>query len=110
MTNILTIQPTEVFSILGTKIHHIYKCDGLILCDFYGISSILGCSWEKAVQIAVKHDRLTVFEKQLYCTADDLAFLIDELPEVPLTAKELAKKIHKTSTTELSNYFLFNQQ
>jgi hypothetical protein len=107
----LPTQPKQFVSSAGTLVNGIYKCDGqIILCDFNCIAILLECTPEKAVQIAKKRDRVSMFDKQLYCTADDFAFLVDELPEAPLVAKQIAQKIHRTSETALLYYFLFDYQ
>lgn len=110
MTNILTNQPTQALSVLGTKIPHIYKYEGVILCDIQGIATILSCSPEEALKTIIKYDRLTVFKKQLYCSSDDFAFLVDELPEASSLAKKIANSIHKSSETALLYFFLFDYQ
>ena len=109
MTNILPIEPKQ-FVMLGKLVPYIYRCYGLVLCDFNGISELLNISLEKALKDAKEKNRVTTFQNQCYCTADDFAFWVDELPEAPLLAKQLAKRIHKTSDTEMAKYFLFERK
>ena len=95
---------------LGTVVRHIKKCDSIILCDFIGVAQLLNLPIEKALQMAREGDWVTTVNGEVYFTADDFAFMVDELPEAPLVAKVLADRIHKTSDTELALYFLFSQE
>ena len=106
----LTGNVVSFTSPLGTVVRHIKKCDGIILCDFIGVAELLNYPIGKTLHIAKERDLVTTVNGHVYCTADDFAFWVDELPEAPLAAKELAYKIHKTSTTEMAYYFLFNQK
>ena len=106
----LTGNVASFISPLGTIVRHIKRCDGIILCDFMGVAKLLNLPIEKVLQIAKKGDQITTINAHVYCTADDVAFMVDELPDAPLAAKELADRIHKTSDTELALYFLFSQE
>lgn len=110
MTKRLLTEPKQFITPAGTIVRHIYKVDHQVCCDLDGLANLLEASTVAAERLARKHDRLTVFEKSLFCTADDFAFLIDELPGAPLPAKKLASKIHKTSEMEMAYYFWFNQK
>lgn len=104
----MATQPQK-FTLLENAVPHVYRESGILFCDIEGASKILECSVERAKQKAERFDRLTIFGDRLYISADDLAFLIDEMQNPPSLAKQLAKKIHQTSSTELVYFFLFNQ-
>ena len=110
MTKILPIEPRQFVTRSGIKVRHIYKCEEIVLCDFDAIAFLLNCTPEKAVQVARERDLISVFDNYLYCTTDDFVLLVREFLESPLPVKELAKKIHEKSESELMIYhFMFNQ-